>query len=102
MPIPEDIDAIDASPVRCLDEMTGAKMVTEIDRVRKARDTIGGVFEVIVHGLPPGLGSHVHWDRKLDARLAQGLMSIQSVKGVEVGDGSRRRRARVRPPTTRS
>ncbi len=87
MPIPEDIDAIDASPVRCLDEMTGAKMVTEIDRVRKARDTIGGVFEVIVHGLPPGLGSHVHWDRKLDARLAQGLMSIQSVKGVEVGDG---------------
>ena len=62
-------------------------MVAEIDRVRKAKDTLGGVFEVLAYGLPPGLGSYVHWDRKLDARLAAALMSIQSVKGVEVGDG---------------
>ena len=84
---PEDLDAIDASPVRCLDDATSKKMVAEIDRVRKARDTVGGVFEVVAFGAPPGLGSHVHWDRKLDGRLAQALMSIQSVKGVEVGDG---------------
>jgi chorismate synthase len=62
-------------------------MVREIDRVRRERDTVGGVFEVVAHGVPPGLGSHVHWDRRLDARLAAALMSIQSVKGVEVGDG---------------
>jgi chorismate synthase len=62
-------------------------MVDEIDRVRKAKDTVGGVFEVIAYGVPPGLGSHVHWDRKLDGRLAAALMSIQSVKGVEIGDG---------------
>ena len=62
-------------------------MVAEIDRLRKARDTIGGVFEVLAYGAPPGLGSYVHYDRKLDARLALALMSIQSVKGVEVGDG---------------
>lgn len=62
-------------------------MVAEIDRVRKARDTVGGEFEVIAYGCPPGLGSHVHYDRKLDARLALGVMSIQSVKGVGVGDG---------------
>ncbi|HET9672441.1 MAG TPA: chorismate synthase, partial [Actinomycetota bacterium] len=62
-------------------------MVAEIDRVRKARDTVGGEFEVIAYGCPPGLGSHVHYDRKLDARLALALMSIQSVKGVAVGDG---------------
>ena len=87
MPRPSDLDAVDASPVRCLDEVTGDRMVAEIDRVRKARDTVGGVFEVLAYGCPPGLGSHVHHDRKLDARLALALMSIQSVKGVEVGDG---------------
>lgn len=87
LPTPDDLDAVDASPVRCLDEASGAKMVAEIDRVRKARDTVGGEFEVIAYGCPPGLGSHVHYDRKLDARLALGLMSIQSVKGVGVGDG---------------
>jgi chorismate synthase len=86
-PAPEDLDAVDASPVRCFDEAAGAKMVAEIDRVRKARDTVGGEFEVIAYGCPPGLGSHVHYDRKLDARLALALMSIQSVKGVGVGDG---------------
>jgi chorismate synthase len=87
LPPPGDLVAIDASPVRAFDEVASARMVEEIDRVRKARDTVGGVFEVLVHGCPPGLGSHVHYDRKLDARLALALMSIQSVKGVEVGDG---------------
>jgi chorismate synthase len=87
LPRPEDLDAVDASPVRCADEVVAARMVEEIDRVRKARDTVGGEFEVIAYGCPPGLGSHVHYDRKLDARLALALMSIQSVKGVAVGDG---------------
>jgi chorismate synthase len=86
-PRPEDLDVVDASPVRCLDEAVAARMVEEIDRVRKDRDTLGGVFEVLAYGVPVGLGSHVHWDRKLDGRLAAALMSIQSVKGVELGDG---------------
>ncbi len=86
-PAREDLDAIDASPVRCRDASTSAKMVSEIDRIRREGDTVGGVFEVVAYGAPPGLGSHVHYDRKLDARLALALMSIQSVKGVEVGDG---------------
>jgi chorismate synthase len=83
----EDLEEVDASPVRCFDEQASAKMVEEIDRVRTSRDTLGGVFEVIAYGCPPGLGSHVQSDRKLDARVALSLMSIQSVKGVEVGDG---------------
>jgi chorismate synthase len=87
LPDPEDLDAVDASPVRCFDEAAGEKMIAEIDRVRKSRDTVGGEFEVIAYGCPPGLGSHVHYDRKLDGRLALGLMSIQSVKGVGIGDG---------------
>ncbi|HYF11773.1 MAG TPA: chorismate synthase, partial [Actinomycetota bacterium] len=87
LPTPADLDAIDASPVRAFDDRAAARMVEEIDRVRRAKDTIGGVFEVLAYGCPPGLGSHVHHDRKLDARLALALMSIQSVKGVEVGDG---------------
>ena len=82
-----DAAAVDRSPVRCFDAKSSKAMVAEIDRVRKARDTVGGVFEVLAYGAPPGLGSYVHWDRKLDGRLAQALMSIQSVKGVEVGDG---------------
>jgi chorismate synthase len=86
-PVPEDLEAIDASPVRCLDPDVASRMVAEIDAVRKGRDTLGGVFEVLAYGVPVGLGSHVHWDRKLDARLAASLMSIQSVKGVEIGDG---------------
>jgi chorismate synthase len=86
-PTPEDVEIVDASPVRCFDEAAGARMTAEIDRIRKARDTVGGVFEVLAYGCPPGLGSHVHYDRKLDARLALALMSVQSVKGVEVGDG---------------
>jgi chorismate synthase len=87
VPEPKDLDAVDASPVRCFDDQAGARMVEEIDRVRKARDTVGGEFEVIAYGAPPGLGSHVHYDRKLDARLALALMSIPSVKGVAIGDG---------------
>jgi chorismate synthase len=86
-PSPSDLEAIDASPVRCVDPKTAERMVAEIDRARKARDTLGGIFEVVAYGVPPGIGSHVHWDRKLDARLAASLMSIQSVKGVEIGDG---------------
>jgi chorismate synthase len=86
-PTPADRRAVDRSPVRCADAGAGAAMVAEIDRLRKAKDTVGGVFEVLAYGAPPGLGSHVHWDRKLDGRLAAALMSIQSVKGVEVGDG---------------
>ncbi|MGH2671602.1 MAG: chorismate synthase [Actinomycetota bacterium] len=87
IPRPDDIESVDASPVRCFDEDASARMVAEIDRIRKDRDTVGGVFEVLAYGCPPGLGSHVHYDHKLDARLALALMSIQSVKGVEVGDG---------------
>ncbi|HEX9122471.1 MAG TPA: chorismate synthase [Actinomycetota bacterium] len=87
MPRPEDLEAVDASPVRALDEHVSERMVAEIDAAMHERDTLGGVFEVVAYGCPPGLGSHVHYDRKLDARLALALMSIQSVKGVEVGDG---------------
>ncbi|HZD69805.1 MAG TPA: chorismate synthase [Actinomycetes bacterium] len=82
-----DLEEIDASPVRCLDGEAEGRMVAAIDAARAAGDTLGGVFEVVAHGLPPGLGSHVHWDRKLDARLAAALMSIQAIKGVEVGEG---------------
>jgi len=86
-PLPEDLDAVDASPVRCFDPEASARMAEEIAATRKARDTVGGVFEVLAYGCPPGLGSHVQYDHKLDARLALALMSIQSVKGVEVGEG---------------
>jgi chorismate synthase len=87
VPVPGDEQQVDASPVRCADESASAAMVAEIDATRKAGDTLGGVVEVLVYGLPPGLGSHVQGDRRLDARLAGALMSIQAIKGVEVGDG---------------
>jgi chorismate synthase len=86
-PGPQDKDAIDADPVRCFDAATSQAMVAEIDAAKKAGDTLGGVVEVLAFGLPPGLGSFTHWDRRLDARLAGALMSIQAIKGVEVGDG---------------
>ena len=86
-PEPGDLEAVDASPVRCADLEAARAMTAEIDRLRKAKDTVGGVFEVLAYGVPPGVGSYVQSDRKLDARLAAALMSIQSVKGVEVGDG---------------
>jgi chorismate synthase len=82
-----DVARLDEDPVRCLDPEASAAMVAEIDQAHKDGDTLGGVVEVCVHGLPPGLGSHVHWDRRLDARLAGALMGIQAIKGVEVGDG---------------
>jgi chorismate synthase len=87
VPGPHDEELVDADPVRCLDPETSARMVDEIDACRKEGDTMGGVVEVLAYGLPPGLGSHVQWDRKLDARLAAALMSIQAIKGVEIGDG---------------
>jgi chorismate synthase len=86
-PGPGDAARVDADPVRCLDPATSDAMQAEIDDARKEGDTLGGVVEVISYGLPPGLGSHAHWDRRLDARLAAALMSIQAMKGVEVGDG---------------
>jgi chorismate synthase len=87
LPGPEDGDRVDESEVRCFDPATAAAMVAEIDETRKAGDTLGGVVEVLAYGLPPGLGSHVQGDRRLDARLAAALMGIQAIKGVEVGDG---------------
>ena len=86
-PGPEDLDAIDASPVRAFSADGTAAMVAEVEAVKEAGDTVGGVIEVIAYGLPPGLGSHVHWDRRLDARLAAALMGVQAMKGVEIGDG---------------
>ncbi|TQK71445.1 chorismate synthase [Nocardioides sp. SLBN-35] len=87
LPAPADVERLDADPVRCLDADGSKLMVERIDQAHKDGDTLGGVVEVVVHGLPPGLGSHVHWDRRLDARLAGALMGIQAIKGVEVGDG---------------
>ncbi|HEU5003525.1 MAG TPA: chorismate synthase [Actinomycetota bacterium] len=86
-PIPADLEAIDASPVRCFDPVAALAMAAEIEAAQEAGDSLGGVFEVIAYGVPVGLGSHVHYDRKIDARLAYHLMSIQAIKGVEVGDG---------------
>lgn len=87
LPLPSDVDALDADPLRCFDAETSALMVQEVDAAHKDGDTLGGVVEVLAYGLPPGLGSHVHWDRRLDAQLAAALMGIQAIKGVEVGDG---------------
>ncbi len=84
----EDITArADASPVRCLDPEAEKWMISVIDQAKKERDTVGGIFEVIAWGVPVGLGSHVHWDRRLDARIAAAMMGIQGMKGVEIGDG---------------
>jgi chorismate synthase len=94
LPRPEDLERIDASPVRAFDPDAEAAMIAEIEAAKEDRDTLGGVVEVLAYGLPMGLGSHVHYDRRLDARLAEALMSIQAIKAVEVGDGlaSARRR----------
>jgi chorismate synthase len=86
-PTPADLGAVDASEVRCFDSDASAAMVEAIKTAAKQGDSLGGVVEVLGFGVPVGLGSHVHWDRKLDALLAQALMSIQAVKGVEIGDG---------------
>jgi chorismate synthase len=88
-PIPDEIDwdAVEESPVRCADPASAGRMIAAIDDARNAGDTLGGVVEGRVTGVPIGLGSHVHWDRKIDGLLAQALMSIHSVKGVEIGGG---------------
>ncbi|MCU1460426.1 MAG: chorismate synthase [Acidimicrobiales bacterium] len=86
-PGPADLERVDASPVRCFDATAEAAMIDEVEAASKAGDSLGGVVEVLAYGVPVGLGSHVHWDRKLDSRLAQALMSIQAVKAVEIGDG---------------
>jgi len=83
---PENFAAVDDSPVRCLDADASAEMVEEIDRLRKANETLGGTFEVLAFGLVPGLGSHVSWEERLDARLAQAMVSIQAIKGVALGE----------------
>jgi len=87
VPDPGDRERVDADPVRCADPAASAAMIAEIDAARKDGDTLGGVVEVVGYGLPAGLGSHVHWDRRLDSRLAAALMGIQAIKGVEIGDG---------------
>ena len=86
-PGPTDREAVDASPVRAFDSVAAEAMVAAIENAKAARDTLGGVIEVLAYGVPPGIGSHVHHDRRLDARLAGALMSIQGIKGVEIGDG---------------
>jgi chorismate synthase len=87
LPTFADVAKLDEDPVRCLDADSSKAMVERIDQAHKDGDTLGGVVEVVVYGLPPGLGSHVHWDRRLDARLAAAMMGIQAIKGVEIGDG---------------
>jgi chorismate synthase len=86
-PTPADLEAVDASEVRCFDPAAEQAMITEIKEAAKAGDSLGGVVEVLAYGVPPGLGSHVHWDRKIDGLLAQALMSIQAMKAVEIGEG---------------
>ncbi|MEY4170758.1 MAG: chorismate synthase [Actinomycetota bacterium] len=87
VPLADDRHRIDDDPVRALDPAASERMQAEIASAHRDGDTLGGVVEVVVHGLPPGLGSHVHWDRRIDAKLAAALMGIQAIKGVEVGDG---------------
>jgi chorismate synthase len=87
VPTLDNLPELEEDPVRCLDPEASAAMVAQIDEAHKAGDTLGGVVEVVAYGLPPGLGSYVHWDRRLDSRLAGALMGIQAIKGVEVGDG---------------
>lgn len=87
LPTPDDIAALDADPLRCFHTATSAAMVAEVDSAKADGDTLGGVVEVLAYGVPVGLGSHTQWDRRLDGRLAQAIMSIQAMKGVEIGDG---------------
>lgn len=87
LPLASDVEALDADPLRCFHKETSAAMVAEVDAAHKDGETLGGVVEVLAYGMPPGVGSYVHWDRRLDARLAGALMGIQAIKGVEVGDG---------------
>jgi chorismate synthase len=83
----EDLSAIDSNEVRCFDTAVSEKIISIIEQAHKDGDTLGGVVEVLAYNMPPGLGSHTHWDRRIDAKLAGAMMSIQAIKGVEVGDG---------------
>ncbi len=87
IPGPSDLGAVDADPVRCFDARASAEMVAAIDRAQEEKDTLGGVVEVVAYGVPPGIGSHVHYDRRLDAALAAAVVSIPAIKGAEIGDG---------------
>jgi chorismate synthase len=87
LPRPDDVERLDQDLLRCLHPETSERMVAEVDDAHKTGDTLGGVIEVLAYGVPPGLGSYVHWDRRLDARLAAAVMGIQAIKGVEIGDG---------------
>jgi chorismate synthase len=89
LPLAGDMATIDDDPVRCADAATSAQMITEIENAHRDGDTLGGVVEVLAFNMPPGLGSHVHWDRRLDSKLAGAVMGIQAIKGVEIGDGFR-------------
>ena len=89
LPKASDMNVIDADPVRCADPEISALMITEIENAHRDGDTLGGVVEVLAFNMPPGLGSHVHWDRRLDSKLAGAVMGIQAIKGVEIGDGFR-------------
>jgi len=93
-PVPADAERIDADPLRCLDPEASARMVAEVDAAKRDADTLGGVVEVLAYGVPPGLGTHTQWDRRLDARLAAALCSIQAIKGVEIGDAFTQARSR--------
>jgi chorismate synthase len=86
-PNPADLEAVDASEVRCFDPASEEAMIAEIKAAAKAGDSLGGVVEILAYGVPPGIGSHVHWDRKIDGLIAQALMSIQAMKAVEIGEG---------------
>lgn len=94
LPGPEDLEAIDSDPLRCLDSHASQKMSECIEAAREDGDTVGGIFEVVCYGLPVGLGSYVHWDRRLDSRLAAAVMSINAVKAVEIGEGIAQARSR--------
>ena len=97
LPMPSDLATLDEDPMRCFDATVSAAMVAEVDSAHADGDTLGGVVETLVYNLPPGLGTYVHWDRRLDSQLAAALMGIQAIKGVEVGDGfeTARRRGSV-------
>jgi chorismate synthase len=94
LPRPEDAERIDDDPLRCLDPEASARMVAEVDAAKRDADTLGGIVEVLAYGVPPGLGSHAQWDRRLDSRIAAALCSIQAIKGVEIGDAFTQARSR--------
>ncbi|MDI1462308.1 chorismate synthase [Catellatospora sp. KI3] len=94
VPVPGDTERIDADPLRCLDPQASERMVAEVDAAKRDADTLGGIVEVLAYNVPPGLGTHTQWDRKLDARIATALMSIQAIKGVEIGDAFTQARSR--------